>query len=171
MLALEVITLCLVALAMALALAHALEYPGKMRLSRDNYIATQTIYYPGFSVGGFAEPAGILATLLLMLLTPRANSAFSWTVAAFVSIVAMHLVYWTATHPVNRFWMSGVNDEPARRFFSLNPVRGSEISGAGYQDRWEELRNRWERSHMIRAALGATSFLSLAIALAVRGTS
>jgi hypothetical protein len=41
----EVITVCLVAVTMALALAHSFELPGKMRLSRDNYIATQTIYY------------------------------------------------------------------------------------------------------------------------------
>ena len=46
MLVFEVITMFLVAVAMSMALAHALEYPGKMRLSRETYLATQTIYYP-----------------------------------------------------------------------------------------------------------------------------
>ena len=39
---------------MALALAHALERPGKMRLSKE--LAIQPIYYPGFTFGGTAEP-------------------------------------------------------------------------------------------------------------------
>jgi hypothetical protein len=43
---LEVVTVFLVAVAMALALAHALEFPGKMRLSKEDYLATQSIYYP-----------------------------------------------------------------------------------------------------------------------------
>lgn len=34
---------------MAPALAHAMEYPGKMRLSRDAYLTVQPIYYPGAS--------------------------------------------------------------------------------------------------------------------------
>jgi hypothetical protein len=36
---LQVLTVLLVAVAMALALAHALELPGKMRLSKDAYYA------------------------------------------------------------------------------------------------------------------------------------
>ena len=40
---LQVVTLMLVAVTMALALAHALEYPGKMRLSKQEYLATQAI--------------------------------------------------------------------------------------------------------------------------------
>ncbi len=43
MLLLQVITVFLVAVAMSLALAHALEFPGKLRLSRQAYLATQTI--------------------------------------------------------------------------------------------------------------------------------
>ncbi len=44
---LQILTTVLVAVAMAPALAHALEYPGKMRLSRDAYLTVQAIYYPG----------------------------------------------------------------------------------------------------------------------------
>jgi hypothetical protein len=46
---LQVITLMLVALAMAPAVAHALEFPGKKRLSKDAYLTVQGIYYPGGS--------------------------------------------------------------------------------------------------------------------------
>jgi hypothetical protein len=55
---LQVLTVLLVAVAMALALAHALELPGKLRLSKEQYLAVQPIYYPGFTFGGWPSPPG-----------------------------------------------------------------------------------------------------------------
>jgi hypothetical protein len=67
----QVLTVFLVSLAMSLAVAHALELPGKMRLDRETYIAVQSIYYPGFTIGGlFGEGVGMIATLVLLLSTP-----------------------------------------------------------------------------------------------------
>jgi hypothetical protein len=40
---LEVVAVIFVAVAMALTLAHALELPGKMRLSKETYLAVQPI--------------------------------------------------------------------------------------------------------------------------------
>lgn len=57
---LQILTLLAVAVTMALALAHALELQGKMRLSKEAYYAVQPIYYPGFTFAGFAEPFGLL---------------------------------------------------------------------------------------------------------------
>jgi hypothetical protein len=51
----QVVTVFLVPVTMSLALAHALELPGKMRLNKETYIAVQTIYYPGFTYGGFGD--------------------------------------------------------------------------------------------------------------------
>jgi hypothetical protein len=42
----------LAAVTMALSLAHALELPGKLRLGKEQYLAVQPIYYPGFTIGG-----------------------------------------------------------------------------------------------------------------------
>ena len=56
---LQVVTLLFVAIAMATMLAHALELPGKLKLSKDEYLATQRIYYPGFTIGGAAEPIAL----------------------------------------------------------------------------------------------------------------
>jgi uncharacterized membrane protein SpoIIM required for sporulation len=44
MLVLQIITVVLSG-AIGLALAHALEYPGKMRLNRENYMTVQGICY------------------------------------------------------------------------------------------------------------------------------
>ena len=45
----QILATILVAITMAPALAHAFEFPGKMRLSKDSYITVQAIYYPGFT--------------------------------------------------------------------------------------------------------------------------
>ncbi len=55
---------------MALTLAHALELPGKLRLSKEQYLEVQPIYYPGFTIGGIAEPAGLLALFILLFYLP-----------------------------------------------------------------------------------------------------
>ena len=108
MLALKVSAEVFVAAAMALSLAHALEYPGKMRLDRSTYVAIQPIYYPAFVVGRvISEGLGTILTFVLMLVTPNDADQFNWTAAAFASMLAMQAVYWTVTYPVKNFWLNG----------------------------------------------------------------
>ena len=64
----QILSIILVALAMAPALAHAFEYPGKMRLNKDAYVTVQSIYTPGFAIAGVSEPAALVAVLVLLLL-------------------------------------------------------------------------------------------------------
>jgi hypothetical protein len=53
---LQVLAVLLVAVAMSLALAHALELPGKMRLSKEAYYAMQPIYDPGSPLEASLSP-------------------------------------------------------------------------------------------------------------------
>lgn len=165
--ALEIATAFLVAIAMTLALAHALELPGKMRLAKDDYLATQTIYYPGFTIGGFfGEGLGMIAALALVLLTPRDSPAFVWTLIGLVALLAMHAAYWVLTHPVNKFWLKGQPlDKLGGGFFAIGGAGSDE--GADPDTVWERLRNRWEYSHVARAVLAAIALLALLIALAL----
>src|SRR5438270_856714 len=103
----QVLTVILVALAMVPALAHALELPGKMRLTKDAYVATQSIYYPGFTIAGISEPLGIISTILLLGLIPAGSSDFWLTLIALFGLIGMQAVYWLLTHPVNKFWVQG----------------------------------------------------------------
>jgi hypothetical protein len=120
---LQIITVCLVAVAMSLSLAHALELPGKMRLGRDAYLSVQPIYYPGFTVGGgIGEAGGMMATLLLVLLTPRGTAAFRWTLIALICLVASHLAYWVFTHPVKVLVEGRLAQGIRRKLFSLRPA-------------------------------------------------
>ena len=90
MLTLQIVTVVLVATAMALSLAHALEFPGKMRLRKEQYLAMQPIYYPGFTLGGISEPLGLLALLLLVMLTPSRTVAFWLTIGALAALAVAH---------------------------------------------------------------------------------
>src|SRR5882724_4592534 len=79
----QILATVLVAFAMAPAIAHALEFPGKMRLSRDAYLTVQPIYYPGFTIaGGTTEIGGLIASLILVILMPRGTTAFWLTCVA-----------------------------------------------------------------------------------------
>jgi len=91
------------AVAMALSLAHALELPGKLRLSKEQYVEVQPIYYPGFTISGIAEPAGLLALLVLLFYLPAGGPSFWLTAGALVVLAAMHAVYGVLTHPASDF--------------------------------------------------------------------
>jgi hypothetical protein len=157
----HVFTLLLVSIAMALSLAHALEFPGKLRLSREAYIEVQSIYYPGFTIGGMAGDAGgLLALAILTWLLRDAGSAFWWVLAALVLLAAVNLVYWLLIHPVNGFWL---------RDTDLGKLGGAFFSAPASDDQrsWTRLRDIWEYSHIARAVLAMGSFLATAIALTV----
>lgn len=160
---LQILTVSLVAVAMALALAHALELPGKLRLAKEQYLAVQPIYYPGFTVGGAAEPLGLLMTLVLLFWMPRGGAAFWLTVGAVVSLVAMHATYWLLTHPVNNFWLKDVDLKGAGAgFFSFDPFKRT--SDPARAD-WTLYRDRWEYSHVVRAVFGLVSLILLVAAV------
>jgi hypothetical protein len=158
--ALKVAALVLVVLTVVTSLGHALELPGKMRLEREEYLAVQPIYYPGFTYAGAAEPLAIIVVAVLLAFTPSGTTAFWLTVGALVAVVVTHLIYWTITAPVNKFWLK---DEKlsggAKSFF------GSSTSTQSSE--WTELRDRWERSHLYRAASASTAFFLLTIAIVI----
>jgi hypothetical protein len=103
---LQVLTILVVASACALWLAPALELPGKVRLDKETYDAVQPMYYPGFTIGGVSEPAGMLLTIVLCM-TPFGSTTFWLTLVAWLGLLAQQAVYWFVTHPVNQFWVEG----------------------------------------------------------------
>jgi len=90
---LQVLVVMLGAITMALALAHALEYPGKMRLAKEQYVATQAIYYPGFTLGGIAEISTVILLAVLAFLTRGDGAVFWLTLGAFIAFTTLHAVF------------------------------------------------------------------------------
>ncbi|TJW78017.1 MAG: DUF1772 domain-containing protein [Mesorhizobium sp.] len=162
---LEVLTVILVASAIAMALALALELPGKLRLGRQEYFVVQRIYYPGFTIGGgIAEIGGIVATLALMLISSGA-AQIRLIAGALVALLVVQLVFWLMTQPVNKHWLQEVElTAPAKRFFATEGSGGAPLPPT---EEWTALRNRWELSHAIRAALAMLSLILLTAAIAI----
>lgn len=155
--ALKILTLILVAVPAALSLAHALELPGKMRLEREQYLAVQPIYYPGFTYAGICEPLSIIALAVLLTFTPGGTTEFWLIAGALAAAVLVSSLYWLLTAPVNKVWMQDQKlTGGARKFFG---------SGTGTEQDWKTLRDRWERSHVYRALAAATAFFLLSLAI------
>jgi hypothetical protein len=132
----QVPALALVAVALSFSLAHAAELPGKMRLSKETYLAIQPIYYPGFTIGGgVGEVGSMIALLVLLVVTPYQSKAFWWTLAAFISLLVMHLIYWFVTHPRKQRLAQGRGDQGVQRgllFLRGSPKTDSPLTGRGY---------------------------------------
>ena len=155
--ALSVLALLLVAVTMGLSLAHALEFPGKLRLDEPTYRAVQAIYYPGFTIGGLVgEFGGMLVLAVLLFLVPAGAGRF-WTAAALGLLLAGHAVYWIVTHPVNSAWLKQTELTGASRlFFGLFAAPDAD---------WRHMRNVWEWSHVARACLAMLALLSMTLAV------
>ena len=160
---LQILTAILIAVALALALAHALELPGKMRLAKETYFAVQPIYYPGFTIGGgIGEFGGLIATTILLFLTPLGSAEFWLTLVALLGLVGMQAIYWLLAHPINQFWLEGENlNRFSAGFFSFAAKR----SHASRPVDWTDLRNQWEYSHVIRAGFALVSLVAIVIAV------
>lgn len=154
---LQVVTVILVVVAMAPALAHALELPGKMRLTKEAYVAMQPIYYPGFTIaGGIGEAGGMISTLILLFLTPSRTADFWLTLVALLGLISMQAVYWLFTHPVNKFWLEGEKlSSFGSGFFSFASAGRPGRRGETRAVDWKDLRDRWEYSHVVRAGLAS----------------
>lgn len=153
------LALVLIAVTMGLSLAHALEFPGKLRLDRETYVKVQAIYYPGFTLGGLVgELGGLIATAVALWATPLGTPRFWCIAVALALLIAAHLTYWLVTHPVNDFWLKDTDlSKAGSAFFSLGQ-KSDETS-------WEKLRDTWEYSHVVRAVLAMGSLIAMTIAL------
>jgi ribose/xylose/arabinose/galactoside ABC-type transport system permease subunit len=138
-------SLLFAALALAPALAHLLELPNKIGLSRDDYLIVQQIYR-GWALLGFVVAGALLSTLVLMIMVRGQRKAFVLTLVAFLCIVGTQVVFWTFTYPANR-----QTDN-----WTVLPQS------------WMALRAQWEYSHAASAVLNLIALIALILSVLVR---
>jgi ribose/xylose/arabinose/galactoside ABC-type transport system permease subunit len=138
-------SLLFAALALAPALAHLLELPNKIGLSRDDYLIVQQIYR-GWALLGFVVAGALLSTLALMIMVRGQRKAFVLTLVAFLCIVGTQVVFWTFTYPANR-----QTDN-----WTVLPQS------------WMALRAQWEYSHAASAVLNLIALIALILSVLVR---
>jgi hypothetical protein len=136
------LSLLFCALALAPALAHLLELPNKIGLSRNDYLVVQQIYR-GWWMLGVVVFGALLSTLALTLLVRRRPAELRPALTAFLCIVAAQAIFWTFTYPANQ---QTVN-------WTLLPGN------------WEELRMQWEYSHAAGALLNLVALICVIIAV------
>ena len=135
-------SLTLTALAMSAALAHALELPNKIHLSREDYLIAQQLYR-GWSLLGFVVVGAAAATLTLAITSRHEPRAFSGSIVAFACLAGSLAIFGIFTYPVNQ----------ATHNWTIAP------------DNWEALRRQWEYSHAAAAGVDVLAFVALVVTL------
>jgi hypothetical protein len=146
MMLLRFIALLFAALALGPALAHLLELPNKIGLSREDYFAVQQIYR-GWALLGIVVIGALLSTLALAIAARRRRSEFVPALVAFLCIAGTQAIFWTFTYPANQ----------ATANWTLLP------------EGWQTLRAQWEYSHAASAVLNLAAFVALLAAVLPTG--
>jgi hypothetical protein len=141
-------SLLFAALALAPALAHLLDLPNKIHLSRDEYLTVQQIYR-GWALLGIVVFGALISTFVLTILVRKRPKIFPLTLIAFLCIVGTQAIFWTFTFPTNQ--------ETGN--WTVLPAH------------WESLRTQWEYSHAASAVLNFSGFVSLICSVLVRDSS
>jgi hypothetical protein len=146
---LRFLALLFAALALGPALAHLLELPNKIGLSRDEYLTVQQIYR-GWALLGIVVFGALLSTLALAIAVRRRRREFIPALIAFLCIGGTQAIFWSFTYPAN--------EQTAN--WTVLP------------DSWRALRAQWEYSHAASAVLNLAAFIALVVAVLARpGTS
>jgi uncharacterized membrane protein HdeD (DUF308 family) len=129
------------AFAMAGGFAHLLEFPHKIQLTGQEYLTVQQIYR-GWAWLGIVIYASLISNLWLTIRLRGDKNAFFWALTAVLSIVGAQILFWVFTFPVN---------QETKNWTILPPD-------------WQQLRTRWEYSHVAGAILDITGLVALIVA-------
>ena len=136
--------LLLTALTLAPGLAHLLEMPNKLLLSRTEYLTVQQIYR-GWALLGIVVIGALVSLLILTLMTRGLRTVFPLTLTALLCIAATQAVFWTFTFPANQ----------ETRNWTVPP------------EHWMALRAQWEYSHAASAVLSLIALGALILSVLV----
>jgi hypothetical protein len=144
--ALRFLALFFVALTLGPSLAHLLELPNKMDLSREDYLTVQQIYR-GWALLGFVVAGALLSTAALTLRVRARPRELAWSLTALAFLVVGHAIFWVFTFPANQ----------------------ATANWTALPENWLALRSRWEYSHAAAAVLNLLALTALiAATLAAR---
>jgi hypothetical protein len=139
------VALLATALAMGGALAHALELPNKIGLSREHYFIAQQLYR-GWNQLAYLLVVEASAMVVLATRFRRTRHVFLPTVAAIGCLALAQAVFWVWTFPANI----------ATENWTITPSN------------WEALRTQWEYSHLAGAGFQVLALCALIVAALAR---
>jgi hypothetical protein len=139
------VALLATALALGGALAHALELPNKIGMSREAYFVVQNIYR-GWNRLGYLLAVELVGMLSIVILYRRERRVMRPALVAVGCLIAAQVVFWTQTFPANA----------ATSNWTVQPTN------------WETLRWQWEYSHLAGAVMQTLAMAALIIAVLAR---
>ena len=143
---LRFVCLLCAAVALGLTLTHDLEIAGKHSLDGAEWLHVQHTFYGGFAiVGGIAEVLGLLSTCVLLVLLRGQQPSFILTLLAALSFLGMLALFAFGNNPLNQQIATWTPETlPAN---------------------WQQVRDAWDRFHVISSVLAALAFTVLLVDL------
>jgi hypothetical protein len=138
----QFLAIVLTALALVPTGAHLFELPNKINLSRDAYLTVQGVY-AGWALFGIIDLAALVTNVVLAVRLRRQHPAFSFAVVAVLCFVVFFVIFFTWTFPANQ----------ATANWTTMP------------DDWSGLRQEWEYSHAVNAAVMLIALCSVTLAV------
>ena len=139
------LSLLFCALALAPALAHLLELPNKIGMSREEYLVAQQIYRGWWMLGIFVFGA-LLATLWLTIVVRKRRGEFVPALIAFLGIAGTQVVFWSFTFPMNQ----------------------RTVNWTVLPEGWAAMRMQWEYSHAASAVLNLVALIAVIVCVLAR---
>ena len=123
-------------------MAHLLELPNKINLSREDYLTVQQIYR-GWALLGIIIACELVSVVTLTIKVRHQPKAFPFALSSLLCIIGTQIVFWTYTYPANQ----------ATNNWTFLP------------ENWQALRTNWEYSHAVGAGLGMVAMITLIISV------
>lgn len=121
------------------SLAHLFQMPGKLHLSREQYLSAQQIYRK-WNHMGIPPILALASTAGIAFAYRRRSQTLRWALIASAGIAAGQAIYWIFTYPANTQTNNWTRMPP----------------------NWDLLRQRWEYSHAVVTLLYVAGLATLA---------
>jgi hypothetical protein len=138
----QFLAIVLTALALVPAGAHLFELPNKIDLPRDAYLTVQGIY-AGWAWFGIVDLGALVMNIVLAIELRRQHLARYFAGTAALCFVIFFAIFFTWTFPANQ----------ATANWTTMP------------DDWSGLRQEWEYSHAVNAAVMLIALCSVTLAV------
>jgi hypothetical protein len=140
------VNLLLVALTLGMTFCHALEYPGKVRLTGPEWLTVQHNIYVAFGVVGAVVEVTAIATTWIVFAQIR-----TWKASRVLTLLAALCT--TAALAIWFGWVDPVNT--ALKAWTPETL----------PENWMSFRDQWEAGHAVSAVLFLLAFSALVVAI------
>jgi uncharacterized membrane protein len=136
------LTVLFSAITLSALMAHLLEFPVKINLSKEDYQTVQGIY-SGWKWMAIFEIGAVVLLGIWLIFGNELKNVLPFLLLALVCFILSFVVFFVFTFPANQ----------------------ETLNWTSLPAHWDEIRHKWEYSHVSRALLSLSGFCFLIVAL------